>query len=233
MLNHLRIGVAEGTIRDAIVQACFKEKTKEITESVQDAYDKSTDFAIVFEKACKGIKALQATTLTPGHPLRVMLALKAESIADGFKRVGKPAAIEYKYDGFRMMINKAENGEIKIFTRRLDEVTKQFPDVVKYISDHIKAKSFIIDSEAIGYEPITKKYKPFEAISQRIRRKYHIEKLIKELPIEINAFDLLYYNLALQISVLCLVSLVLQLCLIAPFQSIYYEWVCSVSMLLF
>ena len=92
------------------------------------------------------------------------------------------------------MINKDEKGEIKIFTRRLDEVTKQFPEIVDYIKEHVNAKSFIIDSEAIGFDPKTKKYKPFEAVSQRIKRKHNIEKLIKELPVEINAFDILYLN---------------------------------------
>jgi len=194
LLNHLRIGVAEGTIRDAIVQACFTKKTKEITDSVEDSYDKATDFALVFEKACKGIKELQATTLTPGHPLRAMLAQKAESIEDGFKRVGKPAIFEYKYDGFRMLINKDEKGQIKIFTRRLDNVTTQFPDVVKYVKEHVKAKSFILDAEAVGYDRKTKKYTPFEAVSQRIRRKHHIEELVKKLPIEVNVFDILFHN---------------------------------------
>jgi len=198
LLNDLRIGVASGTIRDSIVEACFGilegEEKKKFTNAVQDSYDKANDFVIVFEKACKGIKELHRTVLVPGHPIKVMLALKAESIEDGFKRVGKPAALEFKYDGFRMLINKDEKGEIKIFTRRLDNVTNQFPDVVEYIKEHIKAKSFIIDSEAIGYDPKTKKYKPFEAVSQRIKRKHNIQELVKKLPIEINVFDLLYLN---------------------------------------
>ncbi|MDD5192959.1 MAG: ATP-dependent DNA ligase [Candidatus Nanoarchaeia archaeon] len=193
LLNDLRIGVASGTIRDAIVEAVL-EKNNENLEAVQQSYDKANDFALVFEKAIKGIKELHKTELVPGHPLKVMLALKAESIADGFERVGKPACFEYKYDGFRMLINKDEKGNIKIFTRRLDEVTKQFPDVVKYIKENIKAKSFIIDSESVGYDPKTKRYKQFQDISQRIRRKYDIDKLIKELPVEINAFDILYLN---------------------------------------
>jgi DNA ligase-1 len=123
-----------------------------------------------------------------------MLAQKAESIEDGFNRCGKPCAFEYKYDGFRMLINKQESGEIKIFTRRLDDVTTQFPEVAEYIKKNIKAKSFILDSEAIGFDPKTKKYKPFEAISQRIRRKHNIPELIKKLPVEINAFDILYLD---------------------------------------
>ncbi len=193
LLNQLRIGVASGTIRDAIVEACL-EKSKENSEAVETAYDKANDFALVFEKACGGIKSLKATTLTPGRPVKVMLALKADSIEDGFKRAGKPAVFEYKYDGFRMLINKDKTGEIKIFTRRLDNVTNQFPDVVEYVKEHIKADSFIIDSEAVGYDSKTKKYKPFQYISQRIKRKYEIERLIKELPIEINVFDILYHN---------------------------------------
>ena len=193
LIGQLRIGIASGTIRDAIVEACL-EKNKENTDAVQDSYDKATDFAVVFEKACKGIASLKSTTLKPGQPVKVMLALKAESIENGFERVGKPAAFEYKYDGFRMLITKNEKEEIKIFTRRLDNVTKQFPDVVKYVKEHVKAKTFIIDSEAVGFDPKTKEYKPFQAISQRIKRKYDIEKLIKELPIEINVFDVLYYD---------------------------------------
>jgi len=193
LLNDLRIGVGAGTIRDAIVVTCLK-KSKENTEAVQDAYDKATDFALVFEKACKGITALKKVKITPGHPLKAMLALKAESIEDGFKRVGKPAIFEYKYDGFRMIINKDEQGKINIFTRRLDNVTNQFPDVVEYVQKHIHAKSFIIDSEAVGYNKKTKRYTSFQAISQRIKRKHHIQELVKKLPIEINAFDILYYN---------------------------------------
>ena len=198
LIGNLRIGVASGTMRDSIVHAIFNPKSieekKKYSEIVQRAYDRSTDILVVFEKAKEGISALKKIKLTPGHPVKVMLAQKANSIEDGFKRCGRPAVFEYKYDGFRMLINKTEKGEIKIFTRRLDEVTKQFPDVVKYIEDYFSAKSFILDAEAIGYDPKTKKYKPFEAISQRIRRKHDIDRLIKELPIELNAFDILYLN---------------------------------------
>jgi len=198
LLNDLRIGTGPGTIRDGIIEACFKPKDikqkKEFSDLVQSAYDRSNDFALIFEKACKGIKSIKSINLIPGHPLKAMLALKAENIKDGFKRVGKPAAFEYKYDGFRMMINKDDKGNIKIFTRRLDDVTNQFPDVVQYVKQHIKAKSFIIDSEAVGFNKKTKRYTPFQAVSQRIKRKHNIPELVKKLPIEVNAFDILYLN---------------------------------------
>ncbi len=197
LLNDLRIGVGSGVIRDAITWSCLDKEKKEDFELVQSSYDTLTDFKLVFEKAIKGRKELEEIELNPGNPLKVMLALKAESVADGIERCkdaeGK-VGFEFKYDGFRMLINKDEKGQIKIFTRRLDEVTKQFPEVKDYVSKYVKADNFIIDSEAVGYDQKTKKYLPFQSISQRIRRKYDIAQVAHEFPIEINAFDLLYLN---------------------------------------
>jgi DNA ligase 1 len=195
LLNDLRIGIGAGTMRDSIVKACFpEEKRKEAIELVQSAYDKTTDFALVFEKASVSEKELVDVTLSPGKPLKVMLYLKEKTIEDGFARVGKPCLIDYKYDGFRMVITKTKENKIKIFTRRLDEVTNQFPEVVKYIKEYVKGDSFIIDSEAVGFDSKTKKYLPFQSVSQRIKRKYHIEELSVRFPIEVNVFDILYYN---------------------------------------
>lgn len=196
LLGDLRIGIGSGILREAIVENCFQpqsqEEKKEKNLLVQEAYDKATDFGEVFEKVCKN--KLDEISLSPGKPVKVMLFPKAENIEDAFRIVGKPAAFEFKYDGFRMMINKQEDGKFTIFTRRLEEVTKQFQDALKYIKEGVSGKSFIIDCEAVGYSPKTKKYMPFQEISQRIKRKYDIEKLEKELPVELNIFDILYYN---------------------------------------
>jgi len=198
LIGDLRIGVASGTLRDSIVEQAFKPKSieekKKLAKIVQSAYDKATDIKVVFEKAQNGIKELEKIKLTPGHPIKLMLAQKAESVEDGFEKCGKPCAFEYKYDGFRMLMNKQESGEIRIFTRRLDEVTNQFPEVVEYLKKHINARSFMLDGEAIGFDPKTKKYTPFEAVSQRIRRKHNIQEIIKKLPIEVNAFDIIYLD---------------------------------------
>jgi DNA ligase-1 len=197
LLNDLRIGVSIGALRDAIVLACFKSDDKEnikiFQDLVQSSYDKSSNFKEVFEKACVGTESLKKVEIVPGKPLKVMLALKAKTIEEGFNKVGKPACFEYKYDGFRMLVHKDNKGNIKLFTRRLDDVTKQFPEVISYVKE-IKADNFIIDCEAIGYDPKTKKYRPFQEISQRIKRKYDIEKTANNLPIEVNAFDILYLN---------------------------------------
>ena len=195
LIGDLRIGVKESTIKGAMVSAFFPEKEKkEVSKKIQDAIDKSNDIALVFEIAKKGkLKNLEKVLLEVGKPIKAMLAQKAKTIADGFKALGKPCVIEYKYDGFRLIIHKKDD-KIILFTRSLENVTKQFPEVVDYIKKHVKGKSFILDSEAVGYDKKTKEYKPFQDISQRIRRKYDIEKLQNELPIEINVFDIIYYN---------------------------------------
>ena len=196
VLGDLKIGVGPGILRDAIVVSCFKPKDiedkKVCVKAVQEAYDKATDFAEVFERACKD--ELEKIKLIPGKPLKVMLFPKATGIKDAFRIVGKPAAFEYKYDGFRVMINKSKDGKIKIFTRALEEVTQQFPEITEYIKTHVSENSFILDCEAVGFDATTGKYTDFQAISQRIKRKYGIDEMRKNFPIELVIFDIVYLN---------------------------------------
>jgi len=212
IIEDLRVGLGEGTMRDAITWSCFekemdftydkekntttvpnREKYNQYINAVQSAYDILNDFGEVTKLARKGLSALKTVKVAAGKPIKVMLYQKAKGLNDAFERVGKPMALEYKYDGFRIQIHKDEKG-IKLFTRRLEEVTKQFPEVVEAVKEHVKGDNFILDSEAVGYDPKTKKYLPFQNVSQRIRRKYHIEELAKKFPVELNIFDIIFYN---------------------------------------
>ena len=193
VLGDLRIGVADSTLRDSLAETFDSENKKELAHKIEDVYDLNNDFGEIFRALKKGKKELDKISLSPGKALNVMLPVKVTEISEAFRICGKPAALEHKYDGFRVVITKKDD-EIKLFTRRLEEVTNQFPDVIEVVRKNIKGKDFIVDSEVVGYDPITKKYKPFEAISQRIRRKYHIDDLIKKLPVEINAFDVIYLD---------------------------------------
>lgn len=193
LIGDLRIGIKESTIRDALAKAFF-DNGKEISHKIQSAIDKSNDLAFIFESCRKGdLKEIEKMKLDIGKPIKVMLAQKASSLEEGFEKVGKPCAIEYKYDGFRLIIHRKGN-DVTLFTRRLENVTKQFPEVVDYVKKYIKGDAFILDSEAVGYDRKTKEYTSFQAVSQRIRRKYDIEHLKEQLPIEINVFDILFYE---------------------------------------
>ncbi len=193
LIGDLRIGVQESTIKYGMLKVFFKNN-KKYESTLQQAIDNSNDLAVVFDIAKKGkIKDLEKVHLEVGKPIKAMLAQKVTKIEDGFKALGSPCAIEYKYDGFRLIIHK-QGKKVNLFTRRLENVTKQFPEAVEYILKYVKGDSFILDSEAVGYSKKTKEYTEFQSISQRIRRKYNIEKIQKDFPVEINVFDILYYN---------------------------------------
>jgi DNA ligase 1 len=209
VLEDLRVGIGDGTMRDAIAWAYLpmdinydpekisidvdREKYNELMNIIQAAYDKSNDFGTVALAAIKGIDSLNKINLIPGNPIKVMLAPKEVNMRKALERVGLPAQLEYKYDGFRMQIHKLKK-EIIIFTRRLENVTNQFPEVVDYVKKNIKGEEFIIDCEAVGFDSKSEKYLVFQHISQRIRRKYGIQELSKKLPVELNVFDILSYN---------------------------------------
>ncbi len=193
LIGDLRIGTLESTIREALSQAFF-HGDKEASQAIQRAIDRSNDLAIVFDMSKKGnLKELKKIHLEVGKPIKAMLCKKVTNIKDGFKEVGKPCAVEYKYDGFRMIIHKNSKG-VTLFTRSLENVTNQFPEVAEYVENFVDGEAFILDSEAVGFDKKTKEYTSFQKISQRIRRKHNIEKLQKELPVEVNVFDILHYN---------------------------------------
>jgi len=193
LIGDLRIGIQESTVRESMADAFFKGEEGSAGK-VQDAINKSNDLAEVFDAARTGReKDLGKIKIEVGKPIKAMLAQKVKTIKEGFEAVGKPCAIEYKYDGFRLIIHK-KGEEILLFTRTLENVSKQFPEVADYIKKYVKGNSFILDSEAVGFDKKTKEYKPFQSVSQRIKRKHDIEKIQNELPVEVNVFDVLYYE---------------------------------------
>ncbi|MEM1684771.1 MAG: ATP-dependent DNA ligase, partial [Nanopusillaceae archaeon] len=189
-MGDLKIGVGEGIIIEAIATAYGLN-----SEGVEMLYSIYNDFGEVIEIIRKeGKSVLNKLSPIVGKPMKVMLAVKAESIDEAFSIVGRPAIIEAKYDGFRVQIHNDTNN-IFLWTRRLENVTKQFPDVISFISDCLPIdKSFIIEAEIVGYDKENKKYLPFQKISQRIKRKYEIEKMAKEIPVELRVFDIIYYE---------------------------------------
>ncbi|MFH1638001.1 MAG: ATP-dependent DNA ligase, partial [Candidatus Woesearchaeota archaeon] len=170
-----------------------REIYKELVKRVENAYHIETDYGeIGLMLKQRGLKGLKDSSLEPGKPLKVMLYPKAKDVPEAFKGLGKPAIAEKKIDGFRMQVH-CSKGKISLFTRRLENVTKQFPDVVEAVKN-VHASSFILDSEVVGLDMKTKKMVPFQQISQRIKRKHDIARMAKELPVKIIFFDAMYVN---------------------------------------
>ncbi|MBI2671683.1 ATP-dependent DNA ligase [Candidatus Woesearchaeota archaeon] len=186
VLNELRVGVKEGIIRDSISRA-FNADVKE----VENAFNLTADYGEVAKLAKKN--KLKSIEMSLGRPTKLMLAILVKDAKEGFEALRRPLQAEPKIDGFRVAVHKDKNN-VRLFTRRMEEVTKQFPDIVEIVKEHVKTENCIIDCEAVGIDKKTGKHMAFQKISQRIKRKYDIEKMAKEFPVELNVFDVIYCN---------------------------------------
>ena len=199
IIGDLRVGVAEGLIRDAIVDAFLlepgmsKEKKDEVTDVVDYSWNLLSDYGQISVIAKeKGIEGLKKVKVQLGNPIQVMLSEKAESIKEVIDKYGK-IAIETKYDGMRAQIHKKKN-QIWIYTRRLEDVTKQFPDLVELCLKSLNPDECIVEGEVLAIDKKTNTPMPFQTLSQRVQRKYEIEQMSKQIPIQMNLFDILYLD---------------------------------------
>ena len=166
ILEVMRIGVGEGIIRNALAVAYEIEP-----DLIDQAYSIRNDYGEVAQLIRSGGKrALEKVELEVGRPLKPMLAQKVETAQEGLDEMKGKAAFQYKYDGMRVQIHKSGN-KILVFTRRLDNITKQFPELVESAKKFIKADKTIVEGEAVGISPHTRKPQPFQKLSHRIKKK--------------------------------------------------------------
>ena len=186
ILEELRIGVGEGIIRDAISQAFGVDKAV-----AERAHMLTNDLGLVAKVAkLEGEEGLKKLTLIPGRPVKPMLAQLSEGIDISIEEMGC-ALCETKYDGFRTQFHK-RGDEITLFTRRLENVTHAFPDAVDFIRRGFPDEDFIAEGEIVGFKD--NKPLPFQTVLQRVRRKYDIQATMKNVPIKIFLYDLLYFK---------------------------------------
>jgi len=190
-LGTLRLGIGDPTVMDALSIA--KTGDKKLRPVIEDAYNKTSDLGYVAEIFYKsGQKGLANVKIMVGKPVRPALAERMPNADEVVKRMGEDFAVEPKFDGFRVQVHK--NGEkVEIFSRNLEDMTHAFPDLVEGVKREIKAKSAILEGEAIAYNPQTEEFLPFQETTKR-RRKHNVAQKALELPLVMFAFDILYFN---------------------------------------
>lgn len=198
-LGHMRVGIGEGTIRDALAVA-FLDSTDQAAATVERAYQVTNDYRTVAETARdQGYEGLQTLEVEPFRPVQVMLAEKGESLPETIEDAAGSNHVlcEYKYDGVRVQIHLA-GGETRIYTRRLQDVTEAFPDVVQAVSEGVEGPA-ILDGELVGYTPETigntgpeRDPVAFQNLSRRIKRESEIAAMTGEIPVIVHLFDCLY-----------------------------------------
>ena len=191
LLGTLRLGVADNTIIDALTIAFTGSKEKR--HQIEDAYNVSSDLGKVAHVISKeGINGVEKFQISVFNPVRPMLADRVKSESEALEKMGKKFAAEYKLDGERVQVH-LKNKQVILFSRRLENITKFYPDIVENISKSLKTREAILEAEAVAVNENTGEFLPFQELMHR-RRKYNLERAVSEIPITLNFFDVLYFD---------------------------------------
>jgi DNA ligase-1 len=189
--GNLRLGIADMTVLDAL--AIAYGGGKEARELVERAYNISSDLGrvakVVAEKGLNGVKKFQVLV---GEPIRPMLAERLSSPEEILEKLGGKCIAEYKYDGERIQAHKKGN-EVVLFSRRLENISSQYPDAIESIKNYVKAEDAILEAECVAMDTDTGEMRPFQELMHR-RRKYGIQEAMKEYPVSLFMFEALYIN---------------------------------------
>ena len=187
-LGNTRLGIGDPTVLDALATAKLGDKSQR--KLLEGAYNRTSDLGLIAKTLwVNGLEAVQQLKLMVGYPVRSELC---ERLPNPEKVIEKMEVVDtqYKYDGFRVQIHK--NGdEVRMFSRNLEEMTHMFPELTEAVRKQIKAKTIILDSEALAYNPESEEFLPFQETTKR-RRKHGIEAMAKSLPLKAFVFDILY-----------------------------------------
>jgi len=191
LLGTLRLGVAENTVMDALAIA-FTGK-KENKERIENAYNVSSDLGKVSQMvATNGIDGIKKFKISLFSPIRPMLADRVKSEKEAIKKMPELFSAEYKLDGERVQIHKQAN-KIILFSRRLENITQYYPDIVENIGKSLNVHEGVFEAEIVPINENTGEFLPFQELMHR-RRKYKLEQAVSQYPITVNFFDVLYFD---------------------------------------
>jgi DNA ligase-1 len=189
--GNLRLGIADMTVLDAL--AIAYGGGKEAREFIERAYNICSDLGrvaeTVVEKGLDGIKRFQVSV---GEPIRPMLAERLSSPEEILEKLGGKCVAEYKYDGERLQAHKSGK-EVTLFSRRVENISSQYPDAVRLFREYIKADEAILECECVAVDTDTGEMRPFQELMHR-RRKYGVDKAVEDYPVSLFMFDALFVD---------------------------------------
>jgi DNA ligase-1 len=186
----LRLGIGTPTILDALAQAHAGGRAARPV--LERAYNICCDLGRVAATLVQGgLAAVEQLQVSPGNPVRVMLAQRLSDAAEILEKLGGRCAAEYKYDGVRVQAHRTADGQIELFTRRLERVSTQFPDVVELLAAGLGPSEAIVEGEVVAFDPAAGELRPFQEVMFR-RRKYGISEAVRDVPVGLFCFELLY-----------------------------------------
>jgi DNA ligase 1 len=188
--GNLRLGIGTPSLLDALAQVYAEGKAARPV--LERAYNICCDLGLVASTvATGGLSAVEELQVRPGNPVRVMLAQRLSEADEILAKLGGECAAEYKYDGVRVQAHRTADGEIELFTRRLERISTQFPDVVDLLKSGLGAQEAILEGEVVAFDPAAGELRPFQEVMFR-RRKHGIAEAVRDVPVGLFCFDLLY-----------------------------------------
>ena len=188
--KNLRLGIGTPTILDALAQVHAGGKAARPV--LERGYNICCDLGKVAATLVSGgLAAVEQLRVAPGNPVRVMLAQRLADAGEILARLGGQCAAEYKYDGVRVQAHRTADGTIELFTRRLEEISDQFPDVVELLAAGLGPREAIVEGEVVAYDAAAGELRPFGEVMLR-RRKHGIDQAVQDVPVGLFCFELLY-----------------------------------------
>ncbi len=188
LIGEMRTGASSGLMEEAIAKA-----TETPLEIVKRAHMLIGDLGEAAEKAfLEGSQSLEDVKPIPFRPIRPMLAQSVENVEEALKEHEGKTSLEYKLDGARLQIH-VQGGEVRIFSRRLTEVTTSIPDIVEQVNNNVRCNEAIIEGEVIAVSSDARPL-PFQNLMRRFRRIKRIKEMLKEIPIKLYLFDIIYLD---------------------------------------
>jgi len=186
VVGRLRLGVADMTLIEALAEAFGVDK-----EALERAYHIYPDLGRLARHIAEG-RSLDEIKITPGVPVLPMLAQRLSSASDILAKLDGVAICEYKYDGERAQIH-IRDGSVRIFSRRLEDITHAYPDVVKAVREAVSAREVILEGEIVAVDPDTGDMLPFQELMHR-KRKHDVAAAVEMYPAVLHLFDVLYVD---------------------------------------
>jgi DNA ligase-1 len=207
ILGTLRLGVGEMIFLYGLAKAFgSSKKDKEILEYAFNVLSDLGEVSYAVSKTYADLRGLNTDLrrkkikevigkIEPkvGVPIRMMLANRIEGLEEIKKHISGSISVEDKYDGERIQAHIKKNKEIILFSRRQENITHQYPDIVEGLKKAFHGKEAIIEGEVVPFDAEKNKILPFQVLMSR-RRKHGIEEYMKKIPVRYFLFDLLYLD---------------------------------------
>ncbi len=185
VLGDMRHGVNQGMLLEAIARAAGVAP-EAIRRAAMVLGDVGEVAHLAFEK---GANAFTAVAPRLFHPLQPMLAQMAHTLEEAWNAAPGRLALEFKLDGARVQVH-LERDEVRLFSRRLHDVTESLPDIVADVRGSLKTRRALLEGEVVAVDAWGR-IRPFQDLLRRYRRMHRVESAQRQVPLRLFLFDLL------------------------------------------